>query len=313
MSVELIARQRRLGRALAAVEREWREAAGSGPFRDSRAREDDMFFKVLAPCGAGSYCKLIQRSFDDEVREALALACAFVFPYDDIIDEQQISREQLHRVLHDRSYVPRSAEEHRAGYFYRRLIALPAVRENALFHSALARQHEAHLAGLDQQRDPSASFETVRGATYAKASSTLLLGLSLLRPDMSLSEQEAAAELAMWVQLADDAMDRRRDRAAGVRTLMTECEDFSGVYELLERYRIRTFEQYRSLTEYDEQRMEAFLFELYAAGVLVTVLLYREERSHSGRSSAVGDAVRLAYRLLTRYSPDASMRPIALP
>ncbi|WAS91604.1 hypothetical protein [Nannocystis punicea] len=311
LSLELAGRRRRFRRALDAVEREWRAAAAGGRFGDSRAREDDLFFDVLAPCGAGSYCKLIGRPFTGEACRVVALACAFVFPYDDLIDEQGISREHLDRVLHDPSCVPRSAEEHRAGYFYRRLVALPAVRDNALFHAAVARQNEAHLVGIDQQRDPSASLAAVQAATHAKASSTLLLGLSLLNPAMSPREQDAAAELAMWVQLVDDAMDRRRDRAAGVRTLMTDCADFSAVFELLEGCRIRTFEKYRSLAEYDERRMDAYLFELYAAGVLVTVRLYLEERA--GRSSAVRDAARLAYRLLARYSRDASMRPVVLP
>lgn len=305
---EIAVRRRRFRRARDAVELEWRASPSSARFRGSPARDDPMFFELIAPCGIGSYCKLIRRPLDEAVCRAVALACAFVFPYDDLIDEANISREQLLRVLHDPSYAPRSAEEGRVAYFYARLRASPAVPGNALFDAALARQHEAYFLGVVQQGDPSAGLDAVGGATRAKSSSSVLLGLSLLNPGMSPGEQEAAAELAMWIQLVDDAMDRAHDRAAGVRTLMSDCADFSEVFELLERCRVRTFERYRALAEYEPRRMESFLYELYAAGVLVTALLYRKERAGAGPSPA-----RLAYELLARYDRDGAMRPVALP
>jgi hypothetical protein len=187
---------------------------------------------VLVPCGVGAYCKLIQRPLAEDVCKPVAIACAFVFPYDDLFDDHRISRERLHRVLHDPSYVPSSAEEHRAAWFYRQLVALPAVRNNA------------------------------------------------------------------------------KDRAAGVHTLMTGCSHFSEVHELLERYRLSAFEKYRALEEYDEQRMETYLFELYAAGALVAALLYLDDRAQGGPIPAAlaRDAVRLAYNLLVRYSRGVTYR-----
>ena len=215
-----------------AIEKERRDAAHDSHFRESKPREDDLFFKVLVPCGVGAYCKLIQRPLAEDVCKPVAIACAFVFPYDDLFDDHRISRERLHRVLHDPSYVPSSAEEHRAAWFYRQLVALPAVRNNA------------------------------------------------------------------------------KDRAAGVHTLMTGCSHFSEVHELLERYRLSAFEKYRALEEYDEQRMETYLFELYAAGALVAALLYLDDRAQGGPVPAAlaRDAVRLAYNLLVRYSRGVTYR-----
>lgn len=289
--------------------------AVAGGLTGERKAEQDFFLGWGLAFLCGTYCKLLRKRLSYDERKALVLLAALAAPYDDLFDKHRISGEHLHRVLDDLSYTPTSSDERLARRLYRELIALSPAQGNTRFHEAMRELHAAQLDSI-HRLNASSPLELAKEVTYAKARAGQAAMLALITgSNTSPEERDAEAGGAAWVQLCDDALDRREDRAGGGKTLLTECHRFADAAEVLERHRISVFEKYRALRNRDERRREEFLFRWYVLAALSMTYLYLDDEVERGALPAIRmrDAIPLACKLIAGYSRDVSMRPIMFP
>ncbi|WAS91605.1 hypothetical protein [Nannocystis punicea] len=288
--------------------------AAAGGLTGERQVYLDAMFGWGLPFLFGTYCKLMGKRLRSDERKALVLFFALSAPYDDLFDEQRISAEQLHRVLGDAAYTPTSSDERLTRSLYRQLVGLAPARGNTCFDEAVGALHVAQLDSV-HRLDASSPPELAAEVTYAKARATQAAAYALIRGRSSAEEREAEAAAAAWLQLCDDALDRREDRLEGRKTLLTACHRFADAAELLERHRLAAFVKIRALRHLDARRLEEYLFRWYLVASAGMTYLYLDYQVEHGALPAIRlrDAVPLAGKLVAEYSPAASMRAIVLP
>ncbi|WP_434418777.1 hypothetical protein [Nannocystis pusilla] len=176
---------------------------------------------------------------------------------------------------------------------------------------------QLHVAQLDSVHRLGASSpaQLAEEVTYAKARATQVAAYALIREDPSPEEREAEAAAAVWLQLCDDALDRREDRLEGRQTLLTPCHRFSDAAEVLERHRLAAFAKLRGLRHLDPLRLEEYLFRWYVVASVGMTYLYLDYQVEHGALPAIRlrDAVPLAFKLVAEYRLGAAAGPIELP
>lgn len=287
--------------------------AAAGGLSGARRAYLDIMLGLGLPFLFGTYCKLIGTRPSSDEYKALALYFALSAPYDDLFDKAHITAEHLQRVLGDPSYTPASSDERLTRELYRRLVALAPARDNARFHEAVRELHAAQLDSV-HRLGPSSGSKLAGDVTYAKARATQAGAFALFRPASSPEERAAEAAMAAWLQLCDDALDRREDRAEGRETLLTRCRGFADAAELLERHRLDAFEKVGALRHLDGRRLREFRFRWYLVAATGMTFLYLDDRVERGELPAIRlrEAVPLVCKLVADYRPEAAMRPIAI-
>lgn len=209
------------------------ERTVTDPVARLHARDALLFASVKGGFLIHSYARMVNRPFPAEIS---TLGGSFARLYDDLIDDIGGDRleERLSGLFHGRSFAPLTDLERLLEALYRAIEERLNRPVTDPIYTALHALHEYQTLSR-QQRDDEISSSSLVKITAGKGSYANVALLSLVQPSMSAQEWDLVMDLGETLQLLDDYVDVRIDRAAGITTPVTRGD--ANLAHMVERLR----------------------------------------------------------------------------